>query len=257
MPETLLLDHDNAIVIVTLNRPERLNAINDMMIDELTTAMRELAQDDRLRAVIITSAGEKAFCSGMDLKDRRDISEAALADQRSRMVEMFAAIRHFPRPLLAAVCGYALGGGLEIALNADFIIAAENASFGLPEVTRGIMPGGGGTQLLPQRIGVARARELIYTGEIINAETALRWGLVNHLVPVGETLSKAQAIARQIADNGPIGVRQSKRAIDFIQSVEEGIRFEAEAYLRVLYSEDRREGFAAFNEKRKPFYKGQ
>ncbi len=255
--DTIQLTRSDSLSILTLNRPEVRNAINNLMIEELIAVMRELDGDDEVRAVIVTSASEQAFCSGMDLKERKDISESALAKQRRRMAEMFGAIRHLQRPIIAAVCGYALGGGLEIALNCDFIVAGENASFGLPEVTRGIMPGGGGTQLLPQRIGVARARELIYTGETIDAATAMQWGMVNHVVPTNEAMPTAMSIAQRIAENGPIGVRQSKRAINFDQSLEEGVRFEAEAYLRVLYSEDRREGFAAFNEKRKPVYKGK
>ncbi len=255
--QTLLLERHDSLATVALNRPEVRNAINNLMIEELMGAMRELDGDDEVRAVILASTSEQAFCAGMDLKERKDISESALARQRRRMVEMFGAIRHLQRPLIAAVCGYALGGGLEIALNCDFIVAAANAAFGMPEVARGIMPGGGGTQLLPQRIGVARARELIYTGDVIDAATAMNWGMVNHVVPASEVMPTALAIAQKIAQNGPIGVRQSKRAINFDQSLEEGVRFEAEAYLRVLYSDDRREGFAAFNEKRKPVYKGK
>jgi enoyl-CoA hydratase len=255
--ETLTVSLANHIALITLRRPERLNAINDMMIDELGATLRELNADDTVRVAILTGAGEKAFCVGMDLKDRKDMTEVTLAAQRARFVELCAALRRFTKPIIAAVNGYALGGGLEFALNCDFIIASENATLGLPEVTRGIMPGGGGTQLLPQRIGVARARELIYTGESIHADEALRLGLANRVVPLTELLSTAQAIAQTMAGNGPIGVRASKQAIAFHQAIEEGIRFEAEIYRQVLYSEDRREGFAAFNEKRKPVYKGK
>ena len=257
MMQTLLLGRQDSIVTLALNRPEVRNAINNVMIEELIEVVSQLDGDDDVRAVVLTSTSEQAFCTGMDLKERKDISEAALVRQRRRMVEMFGAIRNAQRPLVAAVCGYALGGGLEIALNCDFIVAAENASFGMPEVSRGIMPGGGGTQLLPQRIGAARARELIYTGDVIDAPRALQWGMVNHVVAAPEVLPTALAIARKIADNGPIGVRQAKRAINFNQSLEEGVRFEAEAYLRVLFSEDRLEGFAAFNERRRAVYKGK
>jgi enoyl-CoA hydratase len=255
--ETLTVSLANRIALITLQRPERLNAINDMMIDELGATLRELNADDTVRVAILTGAGEKAFCVGMDLKDRKDMTDATLAAQRARFVELCATIRHFTKPIIAAVNGYALGGGLEFALNCDFIIASENATLGLPEVTRGIMPGGGGTQLLPQRIGVARARELIYTGESIHADEALRLGLANRVVPLTELLSTTRAIAQKIAENGPIGMRASKQAIAFNQAIEEGIRFEAEIYRQVLYSGDRREGFAAFNEKRKPVYKGK
>ncbi len=255
--ETILLDRDDTIAVITLNRPDRLNAINDAMVDELRAALVALGQDESVRVAIITGAGDKAFCVGMDLKERKDISEATLLKQRVRMVEMFAAIRHFAVPLIAAANGYALGGGLEIALNSDFIVASSNATFGMPEVTRGIMPGGGGTQLLPQRIGIGRARELIYTGETIDAEKALAYGLINRLVPLNELMPTVKRMAQKIADSGPVGVRQSKRAINFDQSIEAAIRFEAEAYHQTLFSEDRREGFIAFNEKRKPIYKGK
>jgi enoyl-CoA hydratase/carnithine racemase len=255
--ETLTLSSANSVALIILQRPDRLNAINDLMIGELGATLHDLHTNDSTRVAILTGAGEKSFCVGMDLKDRKDMTETTLAAQRTRFVELCATIRHFTKPIIVAVNGYALGGGLEFALNCDFIIASENAIFGLPEVTRGIMPGGGGTQLLPQRIGVARARELIYTGESINAIEALRLGLANRVVPLAELLPTAQILAQKIADNAPIGVRASKQAIAFNQASEEGIRFEAEIYRQVLYSEDRREGFVAFNEKRKPVYQGR
>lgn len=255
--ETLTLSATNGIALIRLQRPERLNAINDTMIAEFSSTLRDLNANAEVRAAILTGAGEKAFCVGMDLKDRKDMTEAALAAQRACFVELCATIRHFAKPIIAAVNGYALGGGLEFALNCDFIVASENAAFGLPEVTRGIMPGGGGTQLLPPRIGTARARELIYTGEAINATEALQLGLANRVVPLAALLPTTQAIAKKIADNAPIGVRASKQAIAFHQVLEEGIRFEAEIYRQVLYSEDRREGFTAFNEKRQAVYQGR
>src|SRR5712692_2961748 len=147
--DTLLLACDNAIAIITLNRPAVLNAINNVMIAEITETMRTLDADETVRVAILTGAGERAFCVGMDLKERNSLSDAELAAQRPRMSEMFAAIRRFPKPIIAAVNGHALGGGLELALGCDFTIASSNATFGLPEVTRGIMPGGGSTQLLP------------------------------------------------------------------------------------------------------------
>jgi enoyl-CoA hydratase/carnithine racemase len=173
------------------------------------------------------------------------------------MYEMFASLRHFPKPIIAAVNGHALGGGLEFALSCDFIFASENATFGMPEVTRGIMPGAGATQLLPQRVGAARAREMIYVGAPINAREAMNIGLTNRVVPPGDLQATALATAQTIAENAPIGIRQAKRAINFAQAIEEGIRFENEAYQQVLYSADRREGYSAFVEKRKAEYKGR
>jgi enoyl-CoA hydratase len=254
--ETLLLERDQHVAIIILNRPQRLNAINDALIGELTALMQSLDSGD-VRAAILTGAGERSFCVGMDLKERSTMSDAELAAQRPRMFEMFASIRHCPIPLIAAVNGHALGGGLEFALSCDFIYASTAATFGMPEVTRGIMPGAGASQLLPRRIGPARASELIYSGAIISAEEGAHIGLANRVLSPAELQPAARAAAQMIAGNAPIGVRQSKRAIRFSQSMEDGIAFEDEAYRRVLYSEDRREGYAAFNEKRKAIYRGR
>ena len=255
--ETLSLTRDRHLTVITLNRIPVLNAINNAMIDELTDALRALNADPTMRAAVLTGAGDRAFCVGMDLKERNTLSDDELAAQRPRMSAMFAAIRLCLKPLIAAVNGHALGGGLELALGCDFMIAADNALFGLPEVTRGIMPGGGSTQLLPALIGVARAREMIYTGAAINADEAQRIGLVNRVVTLNELLPTATAIAQTIAANAPIGVQQAKRAITFGQAAEAGIVFESEAYRAVLHSDDRREGYAAFTEKRKPVYQGK
>jgi enoyl-CoA hydratase/carnithine racemase len=255
--DTLLIEHDGPVAVLRLNRPERLNAISNAMIVELSAAMRELNSSEQVRSAVLTGAGERAFCVGMDLKERAGMSEPELAAQRPQMYELFASIRHFSRPLIAAVNGHALGGGLEFALSCDFIYASTAATFGMPEVTRGIMPGAGATQLLPQRIGAARARELVYTGLPIDAGEAARIGLVNRVVPASELQAVALAAAQTIAANAPIGIRQAKRAMNFSQAIEEGIRFENEAYQQVLYSADRREGYAAFVEKRKAEYKGR
>jgi enoyl-CoA hydratase len=255
--ETLLYEHAQHVAVVTLNRPQRLNAINNVLIDELTAVMQSLAAGGEVRAAILTGAGERAFCVGMDLKERVTMTDAELAKQRPRMFEMFASVRRCPIPLIAAVNGHALGGGLEFALGCDFIYASAAATFGMPEVTRGIMPGGGASQLLPRRIGSARASELIYTGAMITAEEGVRFGMVNRVFSPADLLPAAHAAAQLIAANAPIGVRQSKHAMQFGRSLEEGIAFEHEAYLKVLYSEDRREGYTAFNEKRKPLYRGK
>jgi enoyl-CoA hydratase len=255
--ETLLFERDRHVAIITINRPQRLNAINNALIDELTSVMRSIESGSDTRAAILTGAGERAFCVGMDLKERAGMSDDELALQRPRMFEMFASLRGCPIPLIAAVNGHALGGGLEFALGCDFIYAATTATFGMPEVSRGIMPGGGASQLLPRQIGVARASELIYTGVSIGAEEACRIGLSNRVLAPAELLPAARATAELIAANAPIGVRQSKRAIRFGPAVEEGIAFENEAYRAVLYSADRREGYTAFNEKRAAVFKGK
>ncbi|MBI5876153.1 MAG: enoyl-CoA hydratase/isomerase family protein [Chloroflexi bacterium] len=257
MPDTLLITRADTVATVMLNRPDLLNAINSAMVRELVDAFRTLDADEGVRAVVLTGAGERAFCTGMDLKERHGMSDADLVDQRVVMAAMFGALRRCGKPVIAAANGYTVGGGLELALSADFIYAATTAVFGLPEVTRGIMPGGGATALLPRRIGAARARELIYTGALIDADEAARIGLVNRVLPPAELLAAAQETARVIAANAPIGVRQSKRAMLYDPAIEAGIAFEGEAYRAVLYSADRREGYAAFNEKRPPRFQGR
>jgi len=254
--ETVLLECEGGVAVVTLNRPGRLNAISNRMIEELTAVMSSL-ESSRPRAVVLTGAGERAFCVGMDLKERAGMDEAELTQQRPPMFEMFAALRQCSAPMIAAVNGYALGGGLEFALSCDFIYASQTATFGMPEVTRGIMPGGGASQLLPRLIGSGRASELIFTGASIDAAEAARIGLVNRVLPAPALLRAAKATAELIATNAPIGVRQSKRTLRFGALLEAGIAFENEAYRAVLSSADRREGYAAFNEKRAAHYKGE
>ncbi len=257
MPDTLLVTRDAYVATVTLNRPDVLNAINSVMLRELADAFQMLDAAPDVRVVILTGAGARSFCVGMDLKERAGMSDEALAAQRAVLADMFAAVRRCSRPVIAAANGYTVGGGLELALNSDFVYAATTAAFGLPEVTRGIMPGGGATTLLPRRIGSARARELIYTGTLISADEAMRIGLVNRVLPPGELMAVTADIARLIAANAPIGVRQSKRAMQSDPAIEAGIAFEGDAYRAVLYSDDRREGYAAFNEKRPPHYEGR
>lgn len=255
--ETVLFERQHHVAIITINRPQRLNAINNTLIGELTSLMQSLESGGETRAAILTGAGERAFCVGMDLKERVGLSDDELALQRPRMFEMFASVRNCPVPLIAAVNGHALGGGLEFALCCDFMYASTTATFGMPEVSRGIMPGGGASQLLPRHIGAARASEMIYTGVSMSAEEAGRIGLANRVLGPGELLPAAKAVARLIAANAPIGVRQSKRAIRFGPALDAGIAFESEAYEAVLHSEDRREGYTAFNEKRAAVFKGR
>jgi enoyl-CoA hydratase len=257
MPDTLMVTRDGRVATVTLNRPDVLNAINSAMVRELADTFHALDAEPDVRAVILTGAGTRSFCVGMDLKERAGMSDETLAAQRVVMADMFGAVRRCARPVIVAANGYTVGGGLELALNADFVYAAASAVFGLPEVTRGIMPGGGATTLLPRRVGSARARELIYTGALIGADEAARIGLVNRVVPPGELMTVTTELAHLIAANAPIGVRQSKRALQADAAIEAGIAFEGEAYRAVLHSADRREGYAAFNEKRPPRFEGR
>jgi enoyl-CoA hydratase len=248
---------DRALRVVVLNRPEALNALNTEMGRALVTALSELAADLTVRAVIVTGAGERAFCAGADLKERRAMSPDQWRAQHDVFEEAFAAIRDFPRPIFAAVNGVALGGGCEIALNTDFIIAAENARFGQPEVKLGIMPGGGGTQHLPRRIPLGLARQLLVTGDVLDAEAALRAGLVNSVYPAGELLDAAIAIATRIAANSPAAVREVRAAVrdgDGL-GIAEAMTVELEHYRRLIDHPDRYEGVAAFNDRRRPSFK--
>jgi enoyl-CoA hydratase len=247
------------LVELILNRPEVLNAIDNTLATELTAECERIAAATDIWVVILRGAGERAFCAGADLKARRDFTPDDWAQQRALLRKMFAALRDLPQPMIAAVHGYALGGGTELAMLADFVVASEDATFGLTEVSLGIIPGGGGTQNLPRMIGRNRAKELIYTARRIPASEALRLGLVNHVVPRPELLSKATSLAEEIMKNSPYSVRQVKWAVDNGADLpfDEGLEREHAAYMRAIASEDRREGIAAFNEKRRPRFTGR
>jgi len=259
--ETLALSlADEQVLVVTLNRPEVLNAINTQMGRDTLDLWSRLAQDaGELRCVVLTGAGDRAFCAGGDLKQRDAMDDAAWRAQHEIFERAFVALLECPVPVIAAVNGHAFGGGLENALACDFIYASRNARFALSEVRLGIMPGGGGTQTLARAVGERRAKELIMRAQAFDAETALSWGLVNHLSEPGRVLDDALVAAREIASNAPLSVRQAKKSIHFglQMDIGTGYRFEIEAYNRLVLSEDRHEGVRAFNEKRKPRFKGR
>jgi enoyl-CoA hydratase/carnithine racemase len=252
--------HDDHILLVTLNRPEVSNALNTRMGLDLVELFEGLATDvEGLRAVIITGSGDRAFCAGGDLKERNGMSDASWQAQHVIFERMVRALMGCPVPLIAAVNGAAYGGGCEIAAASDFVYAATHARFALTEVTLGIMPGAGGTQNLARAVGERRAKELILSGLPFTAAEAEAWGLVNRVVEPADLLETTLAIARRIAANGPVAVRQAKQAIHrgMQMSVWDGLAFEIEAYNRLVPTEDRREGVLAFNEKRKPVFRGQ
>jgi enoyl-CoA hydratase len=252
--------HDDHILLVTLNRPEVSNALNTRMGLDLMEVFEALALDlEGLRAVIITGSGERAFCAGGDLKERNGMTDASWQAQHAIFERMVRAMMGCPLPLLAAVNGAAYGGGCEIAAASDFIYAASHARFALTEVTLGIMPGAGGTQNLARAVGERRAKELILSGLPFTAAEAEAWGLVNRVVEPPELLETTLGIARRIAGNGPIAVRQAKQAIHrgMQMSLWDGLAFEIEAYNRLVPTEDRREGVLAFNERRKPVFRGR
>jgi len=252
--------HDDHILLVTLNRPEVANALNTRMGLDLMELFESLSIElEGLRAVIITGSGDKAFCAGGDLKERNGMTDESWQAQHVIFERMMRAIMSCAIPLIAAVNGAAYGGGCEIAAASDFVYAATHARFALTEVTLGIMPGTGGTQNLARAVGERRAKELILSGLPFTAAEAEAWGLVNRVVEAADLQATTLAIARRIAANGPIAVRQAKQAIDrgMQMSVWDGMAFEIEAYNRLIPTEDRREGVRAFNERRKPVFRGQ
>jgi enoyl-CoA hydratase/carnithine racemase len=255
----IVLQRGDHVATLTLNRPEALNAINTELVRDLEAACRDLASDDHVWAVVVRGEGEQAFCVGADLKERRGMDMTETQRLRAQLVRAFRALNELPMPTIAAVHGWALGGGFELALCCDLIVASDDARFGLTEVTLGIIPGGGGTQLLPRLVGKRLAKLLIYTGRRIEAVEAERMGIVVHLVPRAELESAAMALAEEIASNAPISLRQAKKAIDggYHLDLASAFAFEAEVYNATLLSEDRLEGLRAFAERRKPQYRGR
>jgi enoyl-CoA hydratase len=247
-------------VLVTLNRPEVANAMNTQMgLDLLATFDGFCAAPNQQRCIVITGSGTKAFCAGGDLKQRNGMTDDQWQDQHLIFERAIRAMIDCPVPVIAAVNGAAYAGGLEIALCADFIYAAEHARFALTEVTLGIMPGAGGTQSLPRAVGARRAKEIMLTGRPFSAREAFEWGMVNRICAAETVLTEALETAAVIAGNAPISTRQLKQSVNMGLNMDlrSGMMFEIEAYNRMVPTEDRREGIRAFNEKRKPVYKGR
>jgi enoyl-CoA hydratase/carnithine racemase len=258
--ETLLAeDRPGDILLVTFNRPGVANAFNTLAAVELCDVFGRIEADQRYRCVVLTGAGERAFCAGADLKERNSLSDGEWKAQHETFERMFASVRDCPLPVLAAVNGAAYAGGLELVLLCDFAYASRLAKFALTEVSLGIMPGGGGTQTLARAVGERRAKELILTAQAFSAEEALSWGVVNRLCEAGKVLDDTLEVAVRIASLAPLSVRQAKHAIrdGLHMELASAMRFEVEAYNRLVGTEDRREGLRAFNEKRKPRFKGR
>jgi len=259
--QTLALEQKGEhVLLVTLNRPEVLNAINTQMgRDQLDLWTRLTADPGRLRCVVVTGAGERAFCAGGDLKERDGMTQAEWQAQHEIFERAFVALVECTLPVIAAVNGHAFGGGLEMALCCDFIYAVPAARFAQSEVRLGIMPGGMGTQNLPRAVGERRAKELILSARPFTAAEGLDWGLVNRLCEPAKLLEESLACAQAIADNAPLATRQAKKSIHYglQMDLSTGYRFEIEAYNRLVDTADRREGVKAFNEKRKPRFEGK
>ncbi len=257
--ETLHVTRDNHVVTVEMHRPEALNAMNTAMGRELLDCFEKLFWDKDARVIILTGAGEKAFCVGGDLKERQGMTDAAWRDQHVIFEQAAFRVLRCLQPVIAAVEGFAMGGGCELAVLSDFVVASETAVFAVPEVTRGIFPGIGGTQLLPRIVGAPFAKEMIFTGRRVPAEEAKAVGLVNHVVPAAQARIQASEIASTIAKNGPIAVRQAKKAIAWGSEtdLETGMLLAIEAYNTTVNTEDRLEGVRAFNERRPPEFQGR
>ncbi len=250
---------DGHVATVTLNRPEALNAISGQVADELGGGFLQVAADPQTWVIVLAAAGQKAFCVGADLKERNQLDDRGWHLNRVFMKGMFEAIRSVPQPTIASVFGYALGGGCELALSCDLVVASDDAAFGLPEVRVGIVPGGGGTQILARRIGMARAKEMVFTGRRISAEVAFEWGLVTKVVERDALANATGDLAEEVCRSSPIGVREAKWAIDRGLEVplQQGMELEELAWRRAVGSDDRREGIAAFNDKRDPQWKNR
>ncbi|ONK11877.1 enoyl-CoA hydratase-related protein [Streptomyces sp. MP131-18] len=257
--EWVVVQRDGHVAEVRLDRPRAMNAISTELARCLTAACADLAADRSVRAVVLASTQERAFCVGADLKERNGLSDAEFGRHRTVLRAAFTAVLDLPVPAVAAVAGFALGGGFELALSCDLIVAEPTAVVGLPEVTVGVIPGGGGTQLLPRRVGAARAAELIFTGRRVAADEARRLGLVDELTEPGGARAAALALAARIAANSPVGLRAAKRALRTGSGLglQAGLEVEDAAWRTVAFSPDRAEGVAAFNEKRTPDWPGE
>ena len=256
--ETLVLEKRERVAIITINRPEKRNALSIQIREEGAALLDELRKDDSVGVVVFTGAGEKAFIAGADIGEfagRTSITQRDVMMSRS----LFTAIDTFPKPVIAMINGFCLGGGCELALACDIRIASETASFGQPEINLGIIPGGGGTQRLTRLVGEGKAMELILTGEIIDAKTAYSIGLVNHVVPADQLQTKTMEIAQRIAEKSPVALQLAKEAVKLASrsNLDEGLRREVDLFALCFSTEDKNEGVSAFLEKRKPAFKGK
>lgn len=252
-------ESQDRVGVITLDRPEALNAISGAMAEELTQVVEEAAADNDVWVVVLRAAGEKAFCVGADLKERAGFSLDDFYENRKQIRGLFQALRALPQPSIASIFGFALGGGCELALSCDLIVASRETKLGLPEVRVGLLPAGGGTQLLTRKVGVSRAKDLIFRGRQIDAPHAQELGLVTEVCDRAALDTFTMEVARDLLRSSPVALRESKRAIDSALGVgiDEGIDIEHDAWTVVIASEDRGEGIAAFNEKRPAEWKNR
>ncbi len=256
--ETITVEKHGAVAVLTINRPDKLNALNNSVHAEGVAALDELRKDDSVRVLVITGSGPKSFIAGADISEFEGMTPVT---QRNQFHEktLFNTIDAFPKPVIAMINGFCLGGGNELALACDIRICSENARFSQPEINLGIMPGGGGTQRLTRLIGEGRAMEMILSGDMIDAATANKFGLVNHVFPAEELVEKTMEFAGKIAEKAPIALQLSKEAVKFASrsNLDEGLRREVDLFAICFSTEDKQEGVSAFLEKRKPVFKGR
>ncbi|MEP9379080.1 enoyl-CoA hydratase-related protein [Aquabacter sp. CN5-332] len=257
--ETILFETRGAVGVITLNRPEVHNALNTRLRDDLEAALAAARRDPTISAIILTGAGERAFSAGLDLKEFSEQVRNMSADEIRRMRRGHRPLLAFPKPAIAAVNGLAIGGGVELALQCDIIVAADTASFACAEIKRGIIPGNGGTQLLPRRIGRSKALEIILTGRTVDAAEAERIGLADHVVRRADVLAKAEEIAGAIAANAPVALMAAKEAVSrgLDMDLGEGLNLEGDLASLVYATDDAKEGPRAFMEKRPPNWTGR
>jgi enoyl-CoA hydratase len=257
--KTLLYEKADGIGTVTVNRPESLNALNSLVFSELYELFQEIENDAEVRVVIITGSGQKSFVAGSDITEMAPQTSAGVVSFVDKVRKASDKIYNLSKPVIAAVNGYALGGGCELAMCCDFRIAAENARFGQPEINVGVIPGGGGTQRLTRLIGMTRAKELLYTGDMIDAKTALAWGLVNKVVPPESLMEEAGALARKLLTKSGriLSLMKAATSGGAYMSLPDALDLEAQCFALCFATEDQKEGMKAFLEKRKPVFKNK
>ena len=257
MPNTVLVEREEPIAVVRLNRPEVLNALNEELLGELVSALGQLDEDDAIRCIVLTG-NERAFAAGADIKENF-VAATPVTMLKQDLTTRWEAIRRVKTPIIAAVSGYALGGGCELAMTCDIIVASETAQFGQPEINLGIIPGAGGTQRLTRTVGKYVANELILTGRRVKADEAKAIGLVAQVYPAASWLDDAKALARTIAEKPPVAARLATEAVDLAwnSTLDAGLEFERKAFYLLFATEDKKEGVDAFVNKRKAIFKGR
>ncbi|MGD6817739.1 enoyl-CoA hydratase-related protein [Metabacillus sp. 113a] len=255
----ILITKENRTALITINRPDVLNCLSYQTLLELEEAVGEIRIDHSIRTVIVRGAGEKSFSAGADLKERRSLTDEQVKRNLLKMGEVLTSLEQLPQPVIAAINGFAFGGGLELALACDFRIMAAHTQIGLTETSLGIIPGAGGTQRLPRLIGASKALELIVKAKKLSAEEALSYGIVNEAVPAEKLMVTCQIWAEAISGNAPIAVQQAKFAVSngMNTNLQTGLQIERKAYEITIPTEDRLEALHAFSEKRKPEFKGR